>query len=228
MVYEDIRAEDIRQGCEKYHQHEYAYDGAYGRYIKDKDQAKWDNPASLDYAEVKRLVGFLNQWKTRMPSNDETIGRLLNNLKTAVPRLNTLRSATLLDANLDETTKRMIAECFGTIAGSAIRRDGVQVTVSVGTSKMLNVAINPELFVMWDGAIQSGHGPMLDTGYAYARIFLPKMQRIAKQAVKQVMTEESLSCADAIRSFTEGCENKNSLAKIIDEYNYARFTAGML
>ena len=220
--------EKIRQGCEKYHKHEYAYDGAYGRYIDDKDQAKWDNPASLDYAEVKRLVGFLNEWKTRMPSNDETIRRLLNNLKTAVPRLNTLRSATLLDANLDETTKRMIAVCFDTIAGSAIRRDGVQVTVSVGTSKMLNVAINPELFVMWDGAIQSGHGPMNDAGDGYARIFLPKMQAIAKRAVSEVMDKENLFLEAAIQSFTERCENKNSLAKIIDEYNYARFTAGML
>ena len=217
--------QEIRQRCRMYHERDgYSYDATLARYIADKDQAKWDNPDNLDYAEVERLVDFLNAWKTMMPSNDETIKRLLNNLKTAVPCLNTLRSETLLDVNFDETTKQMIAKCFDIIAGSGIRRDGVYVTVSVGASKMLNVAINPELFVMWDREIQFGHDIRINFGSAYAHVFLPKMQRIAKQAVNEVMIQENLSRADAIQSFTDHCEKKNSLAKIIDEYNYARFT----
>ena len=50
------------------------------------------------------------------------------------------------------------------------------------------------------------------------------MQRLAERAVNQVMTEEGLSRADAIQSFTDHCEKKNSLAKIIDEYNYTKYT----
>ena len=218
--------QEIRQRCRMYHQYESRYDGAYGRYIVAKNQDMWDNPVDLDYAEVNRLVAFLNQWNTMMPSNGETIRLLLKNLKTAVPCLNTLRSDTLLDVNFDETTKQMIAKCFDTIAESGIRRDGVYVTVSVGASKMLNVAINPELFVMWDREIQSGHDIRVNFGSAYAHVFLPKMQRIAKKAVKEVVEQENLSCADAIQSFTDNCEKKNSLAKIIDEYNFTKFTKG--
>ena len=215
--------EEIRLGCRMYHQHEYAYDGYYARYIADKDQTKWDNPDRLDENEVKRLVYFVNQWGTMMPKNDETIRRLLNNLTIAVPLLNTLRGATLLDVKFDETTMQMIAECFGTIASSAIKGDGVTITIPVGTSKMLNAAINPNLFVMWDRAIQSDYG-LNGTGYDYAHEFLPGMQAAANRAVKEVMDNENLSRAAAIQSFTDNCEKKNSLAKIIDEYNYSRFT----
>ena len=215
--------EDIRRGCRMYHQNESTYDGYYARYIADKDQNKWDNPDRLDTDEVKRLVRFVNQWGTMMPKNDETIRRLLDNLTIAVPLLNTLRGATLLDVKFDETTMQMIAGCFGTIASSAVKGDGVTITIPVGTSKMLNAAINPNLFVMWDRAIQSDYG-LNGTGHDYAHEFLPGMQAAAKRAVKEVMDSENLSRAAAIQSFTDNCEKKNSLAKIIDEYNYARFT----
>ena len=209
--------EEIRQRCRMYHERdEFAYDGSYRRYNKAKDQAKWDNPKTLDYAEVSRLVDFLNEWKTRMPSNSDNITHLLNNLRSELPLLNTLRSATLLDVNFDETTKQTIAKCFDGIAQT-------QRYESVGASKMLNVAINPNLFVIWDTAIQSGYG-LGRYGSEYAREFLPKMQRIAKRAVDQVRTEEGLSCADAIQSFTDHCEKSYSLAKIIDEYNYTKYT----
>lgn len=239
MVYEGIRAEDIRQGCKAYHQYEFAYDKAYVSYIADKNQDKWANPDRLDCNEVKRVVRFANQWKSRVPKNDETIRRLLNNLKTEVPRLNTLQSATLLDVKLDEATKQMIKECFDTITRSPVRNDGVtRVRRPVGTSKMLHAAINDKLFVAWDEKIQEGYiGHIVrslridivsNAGVLYAGAFLPMMQEIAKQAVSEVMNQENLPYEDAIQSFTDHCENNNSLAKIIDEYNYARFTAGML
>ena len=216
--------EEIRLGCRMYHQRdERGYDGYYARYIADKDQTKWDNPDRLDENEVKRLVHFVNQWGTMMPGNDKTIRRLLNNLTIAVPRLNTLRGTTLLDVNFDETTKQMIAECFGTIASSAIKKHGTTITIPVGASKMLNAAINPNLFVMWDRKIQLAYG-LNGTGHDYAHEFLPGMQEAAKRVVNEVMDNENLSRADAVQSFTERCEKNNSLAKIIDEYNYARFT----
>ena len=211
--------EDIRQGCTKYHQNESAYDGAYDLYIKAKNPAKWDNPEELDYAEVDRLVDFLNKWRTRMPSNPDNITRLLNNLRSEVPLLNTLQNKTLLDVKFDEITdngksvSQLIAECFNGIANT-------QRYESVGTSKILHVAINPKLFVIWDREIQSDY--VLDgTGRDYAHEFLPGMQEIANRAVKQVEEQEKLSRAAAIQSFTDHCEKNNSLAKIIDEYNFS-------
>ena len=212
--------EKIRQGCNEYHQsYQYVYDRSYVSYFADKDQTKWDNPDRLDTDEVKRLVRFANQWGTMMPKNDETIRRLLNNLTIAVPRLNTLQSATILDVNFDDTTKRMIEECFTAIAGSAIKKGGVKVTLYVGTSKMLHAAINPHLFVMWDNTIQVRYG-LVGTASEYAHVFLPKMQEIANHIVNEVMEQENLSRADAIQSFTDCCQKKNTLAKIIDEYNF--------
>ena len=223
--------EEIRQRCSMYHERAgYSYDKSYASYLKDKDQSKWNNPATLDCDEVKRLVNFANKWRSRVPKNDETIRRLLNNLITTVPRLNALQSATLLDVNkFDESTKQMIQECFDTITKSPVRHDGVtRVRRPVATSKMLHVAVNPKLFVAWDENIQEGTigapVPPKYAGVLYAQVFLPMMQNVANQAVDEVMNQENLSHAAAIQSFTDHCEKKNSLPKIIDEYNYAKYT----
>ncbi len=227
--------EKIRLGCEKYHQHEYAYDGYYRSYRDAKNQPKWNNPDRLDCDEVKRLVRFANEWGSRIPKNGETIRRLLTSLTDVVPRLNTLKSATLLDVKFDESTMQMIQECFDAITRSPVKNDGVtKIRRHVGTSKMLHVAINPELFVMWDNDIQSAHIAQTarslrinlspgNAGVLYAGLFLPKMQRIANQAVDEVVSRENRSRANAIQSFTDRCQKKNTLAKIIDEYNFAKF-----
>ena len=216
--------EEIRQRCSKYHERDgYAYDSTLAHYIGRKNQTMWDNPETLDYDEAQRLVNFLNAWKTRMPSDSGNVTCLLSKLRSAVPRLNTLQSKTLLDVNFDEITangesvSQLIEECFTEIAHTKRYE-------SVGASKMLHAAINPELFVIWDNAIQSGYD-LNGVGSEYAHEFLPKMQRIAKQAVKEVRDNEGLSCAAAIQSFTDHCEKSYSLAKIIDEYNYTKYTA---
>ena len=216
--------EEIRQRCGMYHQNDSKYDAAYASYMlyRNKNQTKWDNPDSLDYEEIERLVRFLKRWECFMFKKIEDITPLLlNNMKSEVPRLNTLQGKTLLDVNFDEDTKQMIAKCFDRIAQ-------IQNYESVATSKALHVAINPDLFVMWDRAIQSHYFLKTNTGYTYAHEFLPWMQEIANQAVAEVMDKENRSRAAAIQSFTERCERKNSLAKIIDEYNFAKFKKGWL
>ena len=222
--------EEIRLNCKAYHGEGTSYDGAYRRYLAQKQTAKWDIPETLDFEEVRRVVDFANQWKSRMPSSNENVERILVELRYVVPKLNLLRSDTLLDLDFSRdtpygTVSELIARSFDRIAGATRRSDGAEVYASVGTSKILNAALNPNLFVMWDGAIQTGYGVFRD-GYAYANIFLPKMQEIAHQAVDEVMRVEGLSYNDAIKSFTDRCRHKNSLAKIIDESNYVRLTLG--
>ena len=205
----------LRQGCEDYHKSGSKYDKSYARYTADKSQDRWDNPDTLDDKEIKRLVSFLSDWgclNLRFLKGDELDNitfSLIKNMKCAAPRLNTLKRKTLLDVKFDEYTKQMIAECFGMIAG--IDKYG-----SVPTAKALHVAINPHLFVMWDRPILSAYD-LGNTGFVYAHIFLPAMQRIANKAVKEVMDQEDRLLDDAIKSLTP-CGN--SLAKVIDEYNY--------
>lgn len=213
--------QEIRERCRMYHQNDSKYDAAYASYMlyRNKTQTKWDNPHSLDYEEIERLVRFLRQWECfRFKKTDDITPLLLNNMKSEVPLLNTLQSKTLLDVNFDEDAKQVIAKCFNGIAQ-------IQNYESVATSKALHVAVNPDLFVMWDRAIQSEYLMETNNGRTYAREFLPWMQEIANQAVDEVMTKESRSRAAAIKSFTDNCEKKNSLAKIIDEYNFAKYTA---
>ena len=246
--------EDIRQRCKEYHQgDDRGYDGSYARYIeyKNQTQAKWDNPDRLDFGDAEELITFLNKWVCRIPFKDAgaskevilellktgaplpgaltirviTMHLLLNNLAKAVPQLTTLQNATLLDVKFNETTKQMIQECFDTIAWFGIRKGRIS-NEAVATSKILHVAINPHLFVIWDNDIQKSYEipkRLVNTGEGYAHVFLPRMQDIAKRAVNEVMAKENLSCAAAIQSFTDHCEKKNSLAKIIDEYNFAKF-----
>ena len=111
---------------------------------------------------------------------------------------------------------QLIGESFDAIASAGKRYE------SVATSKMLNIVVNPDLFVMWDGYIQQGYS-VGRTGPQYAYEFLPKMQRLAKKAVAQVMRHEDRSRDDATRSLTP---RNQSLAKVVDEYNYVKFTSG--
>ena len=254
MLYEEIRqrCRMYHERDERGYDGAYA---RYTEY-KNQTQAKWDNPDRLDFSDAEELITFLNKWGCKIPFHDAatpkeviidillnnlktgvprlggstirvaTMELLLNNLKTKVPLLNRLRSATLLDVDFDENRRRMIADCFNAVAMFGIRKGNIS-NEAVATSKLLHVAINPNLFVMWDREIQPVYvlqKKEINTGFGYAEVFLQRIQRIAKQAVNEVMAEENLSRADAIRSFTDHCEKKNSLAKIIDEYNYTKYT----
>ena len=212
----------IRLACKKYHKvAQFAYDVAYNEYIRERDVNRWQNSDYLDTDEVNRIITFVNQWKCMMPRNQRNIEKVLVGLKRTLPELNRLKSYTLLNVNFDETTSgglsiaQLIEKSFDIIADAGQRFE------SVATSKMLNVAINSDLFVMWDNNIQ--HGYRVDNkGYSYAHEFLPRMQQLAQEAIAQIVENEDRSRSDAIKSLTP-CSQ--SLAKVLDEYNYMKFTS---
>ena len=222
--------EAIRQGCEIYHQSKdgCGYDRDYKAYREDRSPDKWSRPQTLDFPEVDRLILFVNQWDCHVPRLGEkgrkNIRDILEGLKPSVQKLNLLNDRTLLDANFDGTiceglsVRELIKDSFNEIAGAGCRYE------DVATSKMLNAAVNSELFVMWDNAIHDHYAryKIGMGGHAYAYKFLPKMQKLANQAIEQVvMYEEDILCCDhAIEWFIGHCKHKNTLAKIIDEYNF--------
>ena len=212
--------EAVRLGCYLYHKNVRSYNDAYGDYLRRRDAFKWDNPERLDPIEVGELITFANRWNCRMPSGPENTDRMLDGLKRATPSLNLLRHRTLLDIRFDEmvrgtTASQLIARSFDQISGAGLRLE------KVATSKMVHVAFNPDLFVMWDNAIMRAYDCQSGDGRAYAETFLPKMQRIAESAIGQAMTIEGLSHDDAVASLAP-CQQ--SLAKVLDEFNYAKFT----
>lgn len=216
---------DIRWGCKEYHKR-YAYDKSYANYFEDKDQNKWDNPDTLDLVEAGKLLAFLNQWETRMPA------RLIDfksALKKAAVELTPLMDKSILDLDLNNETSIGDAEdadkvhsIFLTVAKCG--GDSIEATAA---SKILHT-INPHGFVMWDRKIREHYAQRLlgkktpnireAAVEEYARRFLPAMQAVAKRALEEVMaTENHNSRDDAIKSLTP-CGN--SLAKVIDEYNF--------
>ena len=221
--------EAIRLGCEIYHGGVTSeYDNGYTQYLDDKDQLKWDCPDRLDILEIEKLRVFLNEkWRARIQMEDK--GRdlrpdLLRTLQSVLPHLAVLRNTTILDAEFGDGDVSQLIIC----TLDAIARYGPRKYESTAASKILHT-INPELFVMWDRAIRGGYGLGEDNanknsqwkreGVGYADYFLPRMQRLAHLAIEQVkgITHDPI---DLLRS--PNCSH--SLAKILDEYNYAKFT----
>ena len=147
----------IRLGCRKYHRYEHSYDKAYHQYLNQRDASKWAHPEDLDFDEVDLLIRFANRWKCHIPRDPTNVQSIMIALKRFVPTLNILRDQTLLDIKLDSELhgvpiSQLIATCFDKIAIAGWRYE------SVGTSKMIHAAINPSLFVMWDGNIKRAYG----------------------------------------------------------------------
>ena len=106
-----------------------------------------------------------------------------------------------------------IAGMFKTIATCGSRNE------TTAASKILH-SLHPGLFVMWDAAIQLGYA-VSGSGEDYAKRFLPRMQRIAVIALEQIAAAQGLTRETAVETLTR-CGH--TLAKVLDEYNYAKFT----
>ncbi len=208
--------EDIQKGSEKYHRKYGTYVGIYDDYFASRaDPSRWRDESSLDADEVNALMTFLNGFGSRMDycyQND--LGLYL---RPTLICANLLSDKTLLSVDFNETVV-IGGEKFS--AGRAIEYSfsWISKCPEVGptvASKILH-AINPELFVMWDGDIidkYGGHSASND----YVD-FLRLMQRKAMCSISQIVNEKDVSYEAAVESFT-ACSH--SVAKVLDEYNFA-------
>ena len=192
---------------------------AYRELLQEIDRSKWDQPSNLDECEVEKVRKFVNgKLLAKMQATSEDI---LCALKDTLPCLNELRRKTILNVNFDkrignETVGCLIRRCFDKLA----RCNPPKNNEATGTSKILHI-INPELFVMWDGAIRGGYGfGGKYEGEQYVD-FLRRMQMLANYAISQIENECGVSREDAIELLK--C-NGHTLAKTLDEYNYVKFT----
>ena len=211
--------QEIRRKCECYHKSTKPnrYDQYYRDYmIKDKDWTKWDGPGTLDLAEAGKLLGFLNLWKTPMKVR---LIDLLSRLKFALMCTKELHGKGILDIDFNEDVSTMIELSFKILATCEHSYE------STAASKILHT-INPDLFVMWDDKIRSMYGREIlnkRTGLKsendYAHHFLPEMKRLATESITQVTDKRKCSRTDAIK-WLAPCSN--TLAKVLDEYNYVK------
>lgn len=209
--------EAIREACGKYRCcYGNDYDTALSCYCDAfAKRRNGPNPCKPSYEEAWILLSFANGWNARMTANFLDVHRALCEIE---PDLEKLRAKALLDVCLDDKTLKLIGRIFEKLATCKSKERNE----ATGASKMLHI-INPKLFVMWDGAIRSGYICKLEKkDWIWYTEFLQEMQRLAKQAVCEVMEQdESHSRETAIASLT-GC--KRTLAKAMDEYNFLKYT----
>jgi len=93
---------------------------------------------------------------------------------------------------------------------------------STDASKILHTII-PNFFVMWDKRIRDETVQGGVRGAVYAFYFLPKMQGELKEAIETCMEDRRLTREDAIKYICEKCDGK-TLAKLVDEFNYMKYT----
>ncbi len=186
----------------------------YDNYMQRKQVALWDRPQTIDLAEIERLILFLNQWRSHYDSGTSQRRRLRDAIRQTVPAIEALGSKTLLDVDLEASgVPDQIGAIFDAIASCGSRNE------ATAASKVLHT-IRPGLFVMWDSAIRSGYA--LDgSGRDYGHRFLPRMQKMAVRARSQCAEARHISPRASERALSQ-CGH--SLAKVLDEYNIAKFT----
>lgn len=176
--------------------------------------------AALSAEDVDGLVLLINRWRTRYPSSAESRASLLAAFRSTVPDLQALVGARLVDVDLDGAAGDHADAAFTAIV-AANPRKGL-----TAASKFMHV-INPELFVMWDAFIRPGYGitsapaewnPPVS---AYARVFLPRMQQLARRVLREYAERHAVAMEQAEAAL---CPPGCTLAKLVDEYSYARFT----
>jgi hypothetical protein len=197
----------------------------YDAYFKIAPVWLVNEPERLDLARADELIGFVNRWGTRCRIKPR---HLKAALERVLPELSALRGESLLHIDLAQqvrgtgTTGGVIERVFHAIASAEGSR-----YESTAASKMLHL-IHPQLFVMWDSYIAWGYAAARSSteGRArdYARCFLPRVQRIARRAVEEYRSAHSATEEQAVQALCSGCRCPPTLAKVVDEYNYVKFT----
>jgi hypothetical protein len=196
----------------------------YFDYVSSRDETAWNADEGPNDDEIKKLFTFLNQWRTRYPSDADARASFKKAYLEVLPLLRGLQGHTLLEAEFDSavaggtSVSEAVRSIFERVASSGSRYE------STGTSKILHV-LYPPLFVMWDSAICGGYA-VDGRSSDYAERFLPRMQREAKEAVDSYIADGKAGPSTAVRELEALCGGR-ALTKLVDEYNYCRFTLSL-
>lgn len=190
----------------------------YDEYMKHKDWYSWGKTVPI--IEVLKLFGFVLSWD---PHFEGDVAVFCKAYREAYPCLIRLQGMSLISIDLKNRQAKLdLEKTFDRIA-NCTRGKRYE---STGASKILHTII-PALFVMWDRKIREGILGGVDRkhGTDYVNKFLPLMQREARNAVTGCAKELGFSEEEALRYISQQCAGR-SLAKLIDEQNYMRYTLG--
>ncbi len=210
----------LRKGSRAYHEYP-GSDQFYDDMRKRMDEVQWAAPHAITQTTAATVREFLNRWASHFLATEE---QLADALRHAGRGLALFHWETIVSVDFSiprggwPSTSALIADEF-----DAIRLCNPARNQSTAASKVLHM-INPQIFVMWDAAICKGHGVHHREGRQYAYEFLPKMQRFAREAIRQCVLVERCPHEEAIARI---CTCGHTMAKVLDEYNYACYTQGL-
>jgi len=191
----------------------------YDAYMKAREPNTWLKSPDAPLKEGLLLFGWVLSWE---PYFQGVLTQFYENYKDRFLEVKRLENETIVTIDFSEGVKESISGIFEKCASYIYRRK--ERFESTCSSKILHVIL-PELFVMWDDKIRLGilGGRNKKYGRDYAYEFLPKMQKFAKQFLDTYIEENGGDYDDASRQISQIADGY-TLAKLVDELNYLRFT----
>jgi len=184
---------------------------------------------------IGKAIRFLNEWACRLPS--EYCSEIAEGMKRAFDNVNSL--ITMVE---NETLGDIDFRALRSVGDEEMDHAEILHSIFdefceighrfrwVAASKTLHQML-PELFVMWDNPICEKMGFDLNAR-SYVHGFLPLMQKEANEAIRTCMEDQHLTRDVAIPFIIERCRiicgYDKTLAKLVDEYNWIKYTKGLL
>ncbi len=192
----------------------------YEAYIKNRDPMAWLNSPDVPLKEALLLFGWVHSWD---PNFEGDLVRFLQIYEEIFPIIKNFEDKPLAAVDLTDNAKHSLRIIFDKTA-KCCRTSRYE---STDASKLLH-GIVPNLFVMWDDKIRKGIVGIRESsrdydGRCYAYEFLPKMQEFARLFLDSYVKEKGgdhLRASEEISQMADGY----TLTKLIDEFNYVRFT----
>lgn len=190
----------------------------YDSYMQNKDFNVWFESADIPIKEGLLLFGFIQSWD---PNFQGDFAKFLLIYKKIFQPLKKLNPLSLTEINLNNEINESISSIFTQIANCPRKKR----FESTDASKILHTIL-PNFFVMWDTNIRDNIVDKRKDGQCYAFEFLPKMQLVAKEYLDSYVKENGGDYKKAVFHISSATNNY-TLPKVIDEYNYVRYTKGI-
>jgi len=176
--------------------------------------SKSDNMDDIIDAMFIILLTWNQAYYRYKPFDRKHYEELAGTIKNNMDIFNILKEKSLDDVNFDET-ENLIGKIYSKL---------LSILGPTGASKALHL-MNKNLFMMWDDRIRKGYKTGTDER-SYI-IFMKEMQSIANEVIDSICRKFNCPRDSAIERLLK-LINQKTLPKLIDEYNYVKFTKKVL
>lgn len=196
----------------------------YDAYMENRIPNEWLKSRNVPLKDALLLFGWIHSWD---PNFEGELSKFLEIYETIFPLMKGFEGKTILTLDFTDETKSSLSKIFDSLAYCCRTRR----FESTDTSKALHGML-PELFVMWDDRIKKAIIGIRSTGRdydgnCYAKEFLPGMQKVAQEFADSFRKERGGNREEAAKEISKMADGY-TLAKLVDEINYLRFTKGRL